>query len=164
MVLSAQEKSNGTLRCLSTSWSPPGWMKAPYLRAKGYMRNSAKPGMIDDPKMYESYALNLSKYLSAYKAAGVNIDKMTIQSEPDSADHMFAATYPACNFNGTGEGLFLKDYLGPRMRADHPDLQIFVHDGQKFHDVPILERVDRAYRIFPRSTSLTTPHPNPVYR
>jgi len=28
------------------------------------------------------------------------------------------------------------------MRQDHPDVRIFVHDGQKFHDVPILDRVD----------------------
>ena len=117
-------------------------MKTGWLTPKGYMRNSAKPGMIDDPKMYESYALYLSKYVSAYKAAGVQIDRMTIQNEPDSADHMFAAAYPANNFNGTGEGGFLKNFLGPRMRADHPDVKIYVHDGQKFHDVPIRTRVD----------------------
>ena len=29
------------------------------------------------------------------------------------------------------------------MRADHPDVRIYVHDGQKFHDVPILERVQK---------------------
>eukprot|EP00937_MAST-01D_sp_MAST-1D-sp2_P003146 g3146.t1 len=151
LVLRAQAKAAAAaaargdadgLRCLSSSWSPPGWMKAGYLHAKGFMRNSAKPGMLDDPRMYESYALYLSKYVSAYAAAGVHIDKMTIQNEPDSADHMVGATYPACNFNGTGEGSFLKDHLGPRMRTDHPDLKIFVHDGQKFHDVPILDRVD----------------------
>ena len=133
--------STGGLRFLSSPWSPPGWMKVPYLAQKGHMRNSAKPGMIDDPKMYASYALYLSKYVSAYKSAGINISMMTIQNEPDSADHMFPVSYPACNFNGTGEGEFLRDYLGPQMSRDHPDVRIFVHDGQKFHDVPILRRV-----------------------
>ena len=66
---------------------------------------------------------------------------MTIQNEPDSADHMFPVAYPACNFNGTDEGSFLQQYLGPQIRADHPDVRIFIHDGQKFHDVPILDRV-----------------------
>ena len=134
--------ANDKLSFISTSWSPPGWMKKGWLTKKGYMRNSAKPGMIDDPKMYKSYALYLSKYISAYKAAGVPISMMTIQNEPDSADHMFPVAYPACNFNGTGEGEFLRDYLGPQMRADHPDIDIFIHDGQKFHDVPILDRVN----------------------
>ena len=54
---------------------------------------------------------------------------------------MFPVAYPACNFNGTGEGSFLRDHLGPRMHKDHPDMKIYVHDGQKFHDVPILDRV-----------------------
>lgn len=116
-------------------------MKRGWLTKKGYMRNSAKPGMIDEPKVYASYATYLSKYLAAYKAAGVNVSMMTIQNEPDSADHQFPVAYPCCNFNGTGEGSFLKTYLGPVIRRDHPDVKIFVHDGQKFHDVPILTRV-----------------------
>ena len=147
LILKAEQKSKEAspgeqLEYLSTSWSPPGWMKRAWLTDKGYMRNSAKPGMIDSPDMYESYALYLSKYLSAYKAAGVNISMMTIQNEPDSADHMFPVAYPANNFNGTGEGEFLLNYLGPKIRKDHPDVKIYIHDGQKFHDVPILTRVD----------------------
>ena len=54
---------------------------------------------------------------------------------------LYDPRYPACNFNGSGEGTFLARYMGPRMAQDHPDLKIYVHDGQKFHDVPILERV-----------------------
>ena len=75
-------------------------------------------------------------------ASGINVSRITIQNEPDSADHMFPVAYPACNFNGTGEGIFLRDHLGPRIRRDHPSVKIYVHDGQKFHDVPILTRVD----------------------
>lgn len=130
------------LRFISTSWSPPGWMKRKYLSDRGHMRNSDKPGMLPGDQYAASYALYLSKYIQAYKDEGVNISMMTVQNEPDSADHMFPVAYPACNFNGTGEGLFLKEYLGPQMHKDHPDLALFIHDGQKFHDVPILERVD----------------------
>ena len=57
-------------------------MKAGWLTPKGYMRNSAKPGMIDDPEMYASYALYLSKYVAAYKAAGAEIRK---KATPSSA-------------------------------------------------------------------------------
>lgn len=127
---------------LSSPWSPPGWMKRPYLSRKGQMRNSAKPGMVDKETIYDSYALYTSKYLTAYKAAGINVSMVTIQNEPDSADHMFPVAYPACNFDGKGEGKYLKKHLGPRLRADHPDVKIFVHDGQKYHDVPILNRVN----------------------
>ena len=118
-------------------------MKAGWLTKRGYMRNSAKPGMLADPRVFASYALYLSKYVAEYRAAGVDVSMMTIQNEPDSADHQFPVAYPCCNFNGTEEGAFLRDYLGPQLRSDHPDLQIFVHDGQKFHDVPILTRVNQ---------------------
>ena len=141
-ALASASKAGTPLEFVSSPWSPPGWMKHGWLTRKGYMRNSAKPGMLYDTKIFDSYALYTSKYLSAYAAAGVNISRVTIQNEPDSADHMVVGTYPACNFNGTGEGLYLKDHLGPRLRLDHPSVQIYVHDGQKYHDVPIATRVD----------------------
>jgi glucosylceramidase len=142
LIKLVQNITNGNIDFLSSPWSPPGWMKRPYLALKGHMRNSAKPGMIQDNRMFKSYALYLSKYLTAYKSMGVNISMMTIQNEPDSADHMFPVAYPACNFNGTEEGSFLRDFLGPQLKKDHPEMKIFVHDGQKFHDVPILNRVE----------------------
>lgn len=37
----------------------------------------------------------------------------------------------------------MRDYLGPQLRKDHPGVKIYVHDGQKFHDVPILTRVEQ---------------------
>jgi glucosylceramidase len=136
------DSSAAGLQFLSTSWSPPGWMKRGWLTKKGFMRNSAKPGMLNSPDVFASYALYFSKYLSAYKKAGVNVSMMTIQNEPDSADHQFPVAYPCNNFNGTGEGDFLRQYLGPQIRRDHPAVAILVHDGQKFHDVPILDRVE----------------------
>ena len=134
--------ANSKLEILSSPWSPPGWMKVGWLTFKGYMRNSAKPGMIQKDDIFESYALYTSKYISAMKEEGLKVSRITIQNEPDSADHMVVATYPACNFNGTDEGHYLKNYLGPRIRKDHPEVQIYIHDGQKFHDVPIKSRVD----------------------
>eukprot|EP00940_MAST-03C_sp_MAST-3C-sp2_P000836 g836.t1 len=133
---------NPSLEILSSPWSPPGWMKKGWLTRKGYMRNSAKPGMIQSDEMFESYALYISKYIAEMKSEGLNVTRITIQNEPDSADHQFLASYPCCNFNGTGEGEFLRDHLGPRIRKDHEDVKIYIHDGQKYHDVPIKTRVD----------------------
>jgi hypothetical protein len=81
------------IRFLSSSWSPPAWMKRPYLALKGHMRNSAKPGMKDDPKIFESYALYLSKYVSAYKAAGIDVEMMTIQNEVRGEDRFMAGMF-----------------------------------------------------------------------
>ena len=76
------------------------WWPGSLAPKKGYMRNSAKPGLLPDPKVHAAYALYTSKYLSAYKAAGINISRVTVQNEPDSADHMFPVAYPACNRGG----------------------------------------------------------------
>jgi len=66
----------------------------------------------------------------------VAVKRMTIQNEPETADHMFPVAYPACNFDGEGEGKFLRDFLGPQLERDGhlPGLQVYVHDGQKVHD------------------------------
>ena len=95
-------EANSELEILSSPWSPPGWMKVGWLlELHGYFRNSAKPGMIQQDKVFESYALYTSKYISAMKEEGLTVSRITIQNEPDSADHMVVAAYPACNFNGT---------------------------------------------------------------
>ena len=52
MVKRAQGAAAGALHFISSPWSPPGWMKAGWLTKKGYMRNSAKPGMLADPKIH----------------------------------------------------------------------------------------------------------------
>ena len=83
MILRAQQKASAaalaraaavypkqTAGCVASASRSARLDEDGWLTPKGYMRNSAKPGMIDDPKMYESYALYLSKYVSAYKAAG----------------------------------------------------------------------------------------------
>lgn len=43
--------SIGGIEWLASPWSPPGWMKVPYMALKGYMRNSAKPGMIQKDEL-----------------------------------------------------------------------------------------------------------------
>lgn len=125
MILRAQEKAGGAIKWLSTPWSPPAWMK----RNK-HMRNSKKPGLNEDNKTHAAYALYLSKYLTAYKAEGVNITRMTVQNEPHVAGQ-FAATYPCCGFDGEHQRDFVKSFLGPQLRADHPEIEIWVHDDQK---------------------------------
>ena len=55
---------------------------------------------------------------------------VTVQNEPHVAGQ-FLFTYPCNGFDGTDEGSFLGAYLGPTLRAAHPELKIFVHDDQK---------------------------------
>jgi glucosylceramidase len=75
----AQETAAATgreLRFVSTPWSPPGWMKT-----NGRM--SCFPlGPLDCallPQFESAWALYLSKYLTAYESAGVNVWAITVQ-------------------------------------------------------------------------------------
>ena len=113
------------LEFLATPWSPPAWMKA-----NGEMRNSAQPGLVADPATHAAYALYLSSYVTALAAQGINVTRLTVQNEPH-VKNQFLATYPCCGFAGQDERDFLRDFLGPRMRADHPHVRLFVHDDQK---------------------------------
>ncbi len=128
LIHRAQSKAASTgaeIKFLSTPWSPPDWMK----RNK-QMRNSEKPGLIQTEETMQAYALYLSKYVSAYADQNITVSRLTVQNEPHVAGQ-FLFTYPCCGFNASQERDFLRDFLGPRLRSDHPSLEIFVHDDQK---------------------------------
>ncbi len=125
LALRASAASGGALEFLASPWSPPAWLKQ-----NKHMRNSDSPGLVQDPKAQTAYALYVSKYVSNVKAQGVNLTRLTVQNEPH-VKGQFAETYPCCGFDGGQERDFVRDYLGPRLRADHPDVQLFVHDDQK---------------------------------
>lgn len=95
------------------------------------MRNSEMPGLIQTREMKAAWALYMSKYLDAYrKQHGIPIVAVTVQNEPHVAKQ-FLVTYECCGFNSTHETEFLRDYLGPQLRADHPDVAILIFDDQK---------------------------------
>jgi glucosylceramidase len=128
MIRRAQAKAatgQSGIEFLATPWSPPAWMKR-----NARMRNSEVPCLLHDERIHESYALYLSKYVSAMKEHGITISRLTIQNEPH-VKGQFLATYPCCGLNATEELVFLRDYLGPQMRNDHPAVELFVHDDQK---------------------------------
>ena len=60
----------------------------------------------------------------------MDIKHVTIQNEPHVAKQ-FIVTYEACGFDSTHERDFLRDYLGPQLKKDHPDVGIWIHDDQK---------------------------------
>lgn len=57
---------------------------------------------------------------------------MTIQNEP-SAPHFDWAefSWEACAFTAELQRDFVKNHLGPRLRADHPEIKIIAHEDQK---------------------------------
>jgi glucosylceramidase len=113
------------LQFVATPWSPPAWMKR-----NNRMQNSLMPGLLQEKAIFQAWAQYFSKYLTAYKSNGINIQYVTVQNEPHVAKQ-FIVTYEACGFDPNHERDFLRDFLGPQLKDDHPDVGILIHDDQK---------------------------------
>jgi glucosylceramidase len=119
-VLSA---SVNQVRLFGSPWSPPAWMKTNH-----EMDGSSTPGLIQDPKIFASWALYFSKTVTDFNSVGIPLWGVTIQNEPE-----FAAPWEACCYTAQQQRDFLKTYLGPQLRKDHPNLKIMIFDHNKDH-------------------------------
>jgi O-glycosyl hydrolase len=128
-ILDAMMISKRSIQLVASPWSPPPWMKVPFSNGNVSMTGSASPnGLKDDPQTKLAWARYLSKFVSAYEMKGINIWAITPQNEPE-----FPAPWEACAYNVSFEKEFIRDYLGPVFRAEHPDLKILAFDHNKDH-------------------------------
>jgi glucosylceramidase len=113
------------LKLFLSPWSPPAWMKLPDDNGQLHMTGSATPVGLN-PVYRSAWALYFSKFISAYRTHNISFWALTPQNEP-----MFAAPWEACSYNESAEASFVADFLGPRMKADHPDVKILVFDHNR---------------------------------
>jgi glucosylceramidase len=65
---------NPDLRLIASPWSPPAWLKT---------GGSLEGGrLLDEDRAYETYANYLVRFVEEYRAAGLDIDYLTVQNEP----------------------------------------------------------------------------------
>jgi glucosylceramidase len=114
-TLRAARAINPALFLFSSPWSPPGWMKSGNTIFGGAMRF----------QYLEPYAAYFLRFLSAYKAAGVEIDAVTVQNEVDSEQE---GKMPQCQWGQQYEMAFVKRYLGPAFRKAGVKTKIWVLD------------------------------------
>ena len=120
-------KLSPTLNIVASPWSPPGWMK---LNSNPYCPQGCSNCLLND-KYHWTWALYFSKFLSAYAEQGIKIWGVTIQNEPEYCP----PTYEGMNWTPESERDFLKHFLGPRLKSDHPDVNILIYDHNKDHVV-----------------------------
>jgi glucosylceramidase len=65
---------NPRLRIIASPWSPPAWMKVTGSLHGGRLK--------DDPAIFTAYARYLTRFVQAYRDAGVPIYALTVQNEP----------------------------------------------------------------------------------
>jgi glucosylceramidase len=114
-ALQQARKVNPDLFLFSSPWSPPGWMKAGGSMLGGSMRK----------KYFASYARYFLKFLQAYAAEGVSIQAVTSQNEVDTDQD---GRMPACLWGQEYEIEFVKNHLGPVLRANNLPTKIWLLD------------------------------------
>ena len=88
------------LRLWGSAWTPPTWMKDNRLFDSG--------NFLDDPKIYQAYALYLLKFIQAYREEGLPVEAVAVQNEPGTLTN-----YPSCDWTPEQYLTFIRDYLGP---------------------------------------------------
>ncbi|MDX6227671.1 MAG: glucosylceramidase [Frankiales bacterium] len=115
-LLRKAEQLNPKLTIMATPWSPPAWMKT----------NGSLVGgrLIDDPRIYRSYALYLVKFLEAYRANGVDVGLISVQNEPQNRT---PSGYPGTDLSAAQEEQVI-GALGPMLRQAGLTTQILAYD------------------------------------
>ncbi|MEV4658501.1 ricin-type beta-trefoil lectin domain protein [Micromonospora sp. NPDC049301] len=121
-LLTAQARSlNPALRVMGVPWSAPGWMKDNgRMDQMGWLK----------AEYYPMYAQYLVKYVQAYQAAGIAVNYLSVQNEPNccQAANPTAMTYPGMSWNGSGLVELTKNHLYPALRAAGLTTKVLVHD------------------------------------
>ena len=107
---------NPHITVMATPWSPPAWMKT----------NGSLVGgrLIDDPRIYFSYALYLVKFVQAYQQSGVKIDYLSVQNEPQNRA---PKGYPGTDMSAAQEEKVIT-VLGWLLRANGLHTKILAYD------------------------------------
>lgn len=115
-LLRQAERINPHLTVLATPWSPPAWMKDSGSLIGGHLK--------DDPAVYRAYARYLVKFVQAYAAAGVPVDYLTVQNEPQNRK---PNAYPGTDLPVQQEVKVI-ERLGPMLRDAGLHTKILAYD------------------------------------
>src|SRR5207249_2322555 len=109
-----------SLKIIASPWSAPGWMKD-----NGSLVGSA-PGARSTllPQYYGAYANYFVKFVQAYQAAGVPVDAVTVQNEPQYVP----SDYPGMWLTAAQEADFIKSYLARAFAANNITTKIVGFD------------------------------------
>jgi glucosylceramidase len=113
-LIKMAQKINPKLRFWACPWSPPKWM-----HDNGKFDSG---NMINTPANLKAWALYLGKWAQGYKAAGINIEALCCQNEPNIAD----GGYPKCGWTNALEFDFYKNYMIPYFKEQNIDTKVFL--------------------------------------
>ncbi|MFC5032889.1 glucan endo-1,6-beta-glucosidase [Streptomyces sp. So13.3] len=115
-LLRQAKRLNPQLTVMATPWSPPAWMKDSGSLVGGHLK--------DDPAVYQAYARYLVKFVQAYASAGVPVDYLTVQNEPQNRT---PHAYPGTDLPVEQEAKVI-EALGPLLHHASPRTKILAYD------------------------------------
>lgn len=131
--IKAAYAENPALQMFASPWSPPGWMKKSG-KMDGGNENVSTNKLIDDPKIYNAYALYFTKYIQEYVTLGVKINRLIIQNETD-----MNPKYPGCDMSSEQMSELVINYIRPAFKEAKIATELWAgsfrgkrHDAQAF--------------------------------
>ncbi|MEU0877349.1 glycoside hydrolase family 30 beta sandwich domain-containing protein [Lentzea sp. NPDC005914] len=115
-LLRQAKRLNPRLKIMATPWSPPAWMKTNDSLVGGQLK--------DDPKIYDAYARYLVKFVQAYARAGVPIDFLSVQNEPQNRK---PDAYPGTDMPVAAQ-LKVIETLGPKLHGSRTKILGYDHN------------------------------------
>jgi glucosylceramidase len=135
-LLREAKRLNPRLTVMATPWSPPAWMKTTDSLVGGRLR--------DDPTVYDAYARYLVRFVQAYRAAGVPIDFLSVQNEPQNRT---PDAYPGTDMP-VAQQLEVIAALGPKLHHASPRTKILGYDHNwATHPNDGAEEADYPYQL-----------------
>lgn len=134
-MLQAIRREQPALQLVGSPWSAPAWMKAPARLAGGTLRLEAM-------RWYAEYLVRVA---SAFDSAGVPLDYLTVQNEPQHEP----ADYPGMRLSATQRAVLIGQHVGPRLAERLPRLRLLEWDHNwDAPDEPLAVLQDTAARRF----------------
>ena len=130
MIRAAGEVAGESIRLLLSPWSPPAFMKT-----NGEMNHGGKLRS----EYRELWAKCMARYVAEYRKAGVAVQWLSVQNEPDAVQK-----WDSCIYSAEEEGLFAAQYLEPALEAEGTDsTEILIWDHNKDQ---LLDRLERSFK------------------
>lgn len=136
-LLRQARKLNPHLKIMASPWTAPAWMKTTGSLIGGRLK--------DDPRIYETYAQYFVKFVTAYRDAGVVIDAVTLQNEPQNRNP--------------------KNYPGMDLRDDE-EARLVVAVGSAFQQAGLHTKIlgyDHNWSLHPNDIGPSDDPANPEY-
>ena len=134
-VLKEIRSINPGLHIIASPWSAPAWMKTSGKLIGGTLR----------PEYMAAFADYLRRYAAAMAQAGVRIDALTVQNEPNFEPD----SYPGMRLDAAQRATLIGHYLGPLLETSGPKLELYDWDHNWDHpESPLAVLNDPAARSY----------------